>query len=160
MLPVSVAAELAWAVFLWRYYGGFLPCVPIGAVVAGAVAIVAMVLARLTGRGRTRLATAGLTAGVVAARPRRPRGQRPCWIPATPAARSTPAPGPPAVWRRREHPRPWRGCGRGILGATITLSASERWLYDYLTAHRDGASYLMAVSSWSEASPYILSTLQ
>ena len=44
--------------------------------------------------------------------------------------------------------------------ATATLTSAEQRLYDYVSAHRDGASYPMAVSSWEEASPYILATGQ
>ena len=44
--------------------------------------------------------------------------------------------------------------------ATATLTSAERRLYDYVSAHRDGASYLMAVDSWESASPYILATGQ
>jgi len=33
-------------------------------------------------------------------------------------------------------------------------------LYRYVSAHRDGAGYLLAVSSWSQASAYILATGQ
>jgi len=53
------------------------------------------------------------------------------------------------------------GAAGGLLStATTTLSASDQELYDYLSAHRDGASYLMAVQSWSVASPFILATGQ
>jgi 4-amino-4-deoxy-L-arabinose transferase-like glycosyltransferase len=48
----------------------------------------------------------------------------------------------------------------GALGATTTLSSSEQAIYNYVSAHRNGASYLLAVSSWTEASPYILVTGQ
>jgi 4-amino-4-deoxy-L-arabinose transferase-like glycosyltransferase len=44
--------------------------------------------------------------------------------------------------------------------ATTTLTSAEQRLYDYISAHREGASYLMAVSSWEEAGEYILSTGQ
>ena len=47
-----------------------------------------------------------------------------------------------------------------MMGATESLSTSERQIYDYVSAHRDGARYLMAVESWTDASPYILSTGQ
>jgi 4-amino-4-deoxy-L-arabinose transferase-like glycosyltransferase len=50
--------------------------------------------------------------------------------------------------------------GAGMLGATQSLTSSERAIYDYVSAHRGGAGYLMAVASWSEASPYILTTGQ
>ncbi len=49
----------------------------------------------------------------------------------------------------------------GLAGSSsTTLNSSERAIYDYVSAHRDGASYLMAVSSWSTASPYIVATGQ
>ena len=204
MLPVAVAAELAWAVFLWRDYGGFLPWVRTAAVVAGVIAIVVMVVTKLTRRARGRLATAGLTVGVVAA-----LAAPSAWAAsvldtryggssfnasAGPAgamgggatvggAGGAPASGQASGQARDEFIERFRGDGGyrsgagrygrrtgdrgfggggagGILGSTTALSASERELYDYVSAHRDGASYLMAVSSWSEASPYILSTGQ
>jgi 4-amino-4-deoxy-L-arabinose transferase-like glycosyltransferase len=46
------------------------------------------------------------------------------------------------------------------MGSTDTLTSAQREIYDYVSAHRDGASYLMAVESWTEASPYILTTGQ
>ena len=204
MLPVAVAAELAWAVFLWRDYGGFLPWVRTAAIVAGVIAIVVMVMTKLTRRARGRLATAGLTVGVVAA-----LAAPSAWAAsvldtryggssfnasAGPAgamgggatvggAGGAPASGQASGQARDEFIERFRGDGGyrssagrygrrtgdrgfggggagGILGSTTALSASERELYDYVSAHRDGASYLMAVSSWSEASPYILSTGQ
>ena len=51
------------------------------------------------------------------------------------------------------------GLGGGIFGST-SLSASQQQLYRYVSAHRDEAGYLLAVSSWSEASAYILATGQ
>ena len=49
----------------------------------------------------------------------------------------------------------------GIQGsATTSLTTSEKQIYDYVSAHRDGASYLFAVSSWEDASPYIEATGQ
>ncbi len=51
------------------------------------------------------------------------------------------------------------GPGGGIFGST-SLSASQQQLYRYVSAHRDGAGYLLAVSSWSEAAAYILATGQ
>jgi 4-amino-4-deoxy-L-arabinose transferase-like glycosyltransferase len=198
LLPVAVAAELAWAAFLWRDYGGFLPWVRTAAVAAGAAAVVVMVAAKLTRRAQARLATAGLTVGVVAvlAAPSawaasvldttyggssfnasagpaggmvggaQPGGGR---APASGQARpefaeryglGTGGYGRRAAGRSSATPGVFAGGAGGMLGATTTLSASEQKLYDYVNAHRDGASYLMAVSSWSEASPFILSTGQ
>jgi hypothetical protein len=36
----------------------------------------------------------------------------------------------------------------------------DRHIYQYVSAHRKGARYLMAAQSWSQASPYILATGQ
>ncbi|HME66100.1 MAG TPA: glycosyltransferase family 39 protein [Streptosporangiaceae bacterium] len=51
------------------------------------------------------------------------------------------------------------GAGGGILGST-TLTSGQQQLYRYVSAHRDGAGYLLAVQSWTEASAYILVTGQ
>jgi len=62
--------------------------------------------------------------------------------------------------RFREEGQPG-GAGGGILGSTTTtLTSSQQALYQYLTAHRDGATYLFAVQGWSSAAPYILATGQ
>jgi 4-amino-4-deoxy-L-arabinose transferase-like glycosyltransferase len=53
------------------------------------------------------------------------------------------------------------GGAGGILGSTTTaLTSSQEALYRYLTAHRDGATYLLAVQGWTAAAPYILATGQ
>jgi 4-amino-4-deoxy-L-arabinose transferase-like glycosyltransferase len=51
------------------------------------------------------------------------------------------------------------GAGGGIFGST-TLTSGQQQLYHYVSAHRDGAGYLLAVQSWTEASAYILATGQ
>jgi 4-amino-4-deoxy-L-arabinose transferase-like glycosyltransferase len=66
LLPVAVAAEVGWAVFLWRDYAGFLPWARDLMLAAGAVAVVALVVARLSRRARARLVTVALGAGVAA----------------------------------------------------------------------------------------------
>jgi 4-amino-4-deoxy-L-arabinose transferase-like glycosyltransferase len=55
VLPAAIAAELAWAYYLWRDYGGFLPWARDLLVVAGAAAVLALVVARTSRRVRTRL---------------------------------------------------------------------------------------------------------
>jgi 4-amino-4-deoxy-L-arabinose transferase-like glycosyltransferase len=53
------------------------------------------------------------------------------------------------------------GGGGGITAsATTTLTSAEQQLYNYVSAHRDGAGYLLAVGSWEEAGQYILATGQ
>lgn len=44
--------------------------------------------------------------------------------------------------------------------ASTSLSGASKRIYGYVSAHRGGAGYLMAVQSWAEASPYILATGQ
>lgn len=46
----------------------------------------------------------------------------------------------------------------GFGSANGTLTPQQQALYAYLRAHRDGARYLLATTSWSAASPYILAT--
>jgi 4-amino-4-deoxy-L-arabinose transferase-like glycosyltransferase len=58
-----------------------------------------------------------------------------------------------------------RAGGTGAAGgiqasATTTLTTAERQIYRYVSAHGDGAAYLLAVQSWTAASPYILATGQ
>jgi 4-amino-4-deoxy-L-arabinose transferase-like glycosyltransferase len=190
VLPAAVAAEVAWALYLWRDYGGFLPWARDLLAVAGAVAVVALAAARLSRRARARLVTVALGAGVAAV----------LAAPATWAASvldvayagssfnatagpaggiGGPGGGPPVAARRpavaegaaryaeRFADLPAgggfapAGAGGGIgSSATAALTSAEQRLNDYVSAHRDGASYLMAVDSWDTASPYILATGQ
>jgi 4-amino-4-deoxy-L-arabinose transferase-like glycosyltransferase len=201
VLPVAVAAELAWAVFLWRDYRGFLPWARDALVVVGAIAIVVMVAARLSRRAQARLATAGLVAGV-AAMLAAPAAWAASVLDTTYGGSSFNASAGPAggmggggggapnrgsftaraerfledraaatgaagsgVAGSLELPEAGGAIGGGAGGgitasATTTLTAAEQRLYDYVNAHRDGAGYLMAVGSWTEASPYILATGQ
>ena len=66
ILPVAVAAELAWTLYVWSSYGGFLPWARTAAVVAGVIAIIVLVVAKLSRRMQARLVTVGLAAGVAA----------------------------------------------------------------------------------------------
>jgi len=151
VLPAAVAAELAWALFLWRDYGGFLPWARDAMVMAGVAAIVAMVVARAFRRVPALLATAGLAAGVAAM----------LAAPAAWAASVLNTQYGGSSFNASAGPAGGMGGGGGIgASATTTLTAAEQRLYTYVSAHRDGASYLMAVSSWSEAGPYILATGQ
>jgi 4-amino-4-deoxy-L-arabinose transferase-like glycosyltransferase len=217
MLPVAVAAELAWTLFLWRGYGGFLPWARDAIAVAGVVAIVGTAAAWLSMRARAQLATVGLAVGVAAmlaapgvwaasvldtkyggtslnasagpagamgggAFPGAPRGVvGPATSPAQPVEAtagvgsggpvSSPASGDAGAGGAGSGGAGFGGAGYrdsgfggGIGGiaatATITLSAAEQRIYDYVSAHRDGAGYLMAVGSWDTAAPYIVATGQ
>lgn len=170
LLPVAVAAEVGWAVFLWRDYAGFLPWARDLLLAAGAVAVVALVGARLSRRARARLVAVALGTGVAAM----------LAAPATWAASVLDVAYAGSSFNATAGPAGGIGGGPGggfALGgaggsaaasapggtgssATVTLTSAERRLYDYVSAHRDGASYLMAVDSWESASPYILATGQ
>ena len=221
LLPAAVAAELAWAFYLWSGYRAFLPWVLPVAIGAGAVAIAVMVAGRLSRRARGAVVGAGLAVGVAAmlAAPtawaasvldsryagssfdasagpaggfgpgsgggRVGGGFRPGALPGG-RAEGFPGGGAPGGGAPRggfpggggergtgerggfggagglggaEGPGGTGGLGGGIFGST-SLTASQQQLYRYVSAHRDGAGYLLAVSSWSEASAYILATGQ
>jgi len=165
VLPAAVACELLWALFLWRDYSGFLPWARDAMVVAGVAAIIVMVAAKLSRRGRTLVITAGLAAGAAA-------------MLAAPAAWAAsvldtkyggssfnagagPAGGFGGGLGGGASGRGGAATGGGIgLGATTTLTTAEQRVYRYVSDHRAGASYLLAVESWDEASPYILATGQ
>jgi 4-amino-4-deoxy-L-arabinose transferase-like glycosyltransferase len=198
ILPVAVAAELAWALFVWSGYGGFLPWARTAAVVAGVIAIIVLAVAKLSRRVQARLVTVGLAAGVAAM----------LAAPATWAASvldekyagssfnastgpvtglgqgmggggKASAGGASSAGAAERYgfrapdglkggagaaggsggPAGGRG-GNSIATSTNAMTSAEKRLYDYLMAHRGGASYLMAVQSWNEASPYILYTGQ
>jgi 4-amino-4-deoxy-L-arabinose transferase-like glycosyltransferase len=207
VLPVAVAAEAAWALFLWRDYGTFLPWLRIVIVVAAVIGIGLMVAVRLTRRATARLMTIGLTAGV-GAMLIAPAAWAGSVLDAKYAGSSFNATAGPAsaaggfgggggpaagnasaedafrdfadrfgdrtgtgTRTGRAGTRTGQG-GAGAVGggaggaggiqgsATTTLTSSEKAIYDYVSAHRDGASYLFAVSSWETASPYIEATGQ
>jgi 4-amino-4-deoxy-L-arabinose transferase-like glycosyltransferase len=205
MLPVAVAASLAWAAFLWRSYGGFLPWVRYGALAVGLAAVVVLIAARLSRRTRLPVVTAGLACGVVAmlAAPTTwaasvldakyagsslnasagPDDGGLSWLAggdgagggfpgrASLAARRADnpggaTPGAPGFPAGRS---PYGGLGGaggadgslgGLQESSDSLTTAAREIYDYVSAHRFGADYLMAVSSWTEALPYIIATGQ
>jgi 4-amino-4-deoxy-L-arabinose transferase-like glycosyltransferase len=244
MLPVSVVVSLAWAIFLWHSYSGFMSWALWAAVVVGVIAVAIMVHARPwsaaaarrieTGRHEARrfgvrLVTVGLVAGVFAmlaapstwaasvldskyagssfnasAGPEAGTGGSGGGLGGAPAGSSSTSGGSSSAPGGTTDSAPGGapagsgsapggsssapggttdsapggargegsfagasgglggsgGTGSGMMGATESLSTSERQIYDYVSAHRGSASYLMAVESWTEASPYILSTGQ
>jgi len=206
LLPVAVAAELAWAYYLWSGFRAFLPWVLPAAIGLGVVAVVIMVAGRLSRRARGAVVGAGLAVGVAAmlaaptawaasvldsryagssfdasagpaggfgpgggGGPVRSSSFRPGELPAG-RTEGFPGGGIPNGQGERDTgerggfggaggPGGGGGLGGGIFGST-SLTASQQQLYRYVSAHRDGAGYLLAVSSWSQASAYILATGQ
>ena len=222
LLPVAVAAELAWAYYLWSGFRAFLPWVLPVAIAAGVVAVVVMVAGRLSRRARGAVVGAGLAVGVAAmlAAPtvwassvldsryagssfdasagpaggvgpggrggggRVGGGFRSGALPGGRAegfpgggapGGGAPGGGFPGGSERgtgerggfgraggfggAEGPGGTGGLGGGIFGST-SLTGSQQQLYRYVSAHRDGAGYLLAVASWSQASAYIVATGQ
>ncbi len=215
LLPAAVAAELAWAFYLWSGYRAFLPWVLPVAIGAGAVAIAVMVAGRLSRRARGAVEGAGLAMAVAAmlAAPtawaasvldsryagssfdasagpaggfgpggggggQAGGGFRPGELPGgrtqgSPGGGAPGGGGPgegfPGGGERGTGEQGGFGGAGGLAGAggpgggifgSTSLSASQQQLYRYVSAHRDRAGYLLAVSSWSEAAAYILATGQ
>jgi 4-amino-4-deoxy-L-arabinose transferase-like glycosyltransferase len=207
LLPLAIAAQVAWAWYLWSGFRGFLPWLMPAATAAGGIAVAGLVVTRLSRLSGRRLLTAGTAVGVlgVAAMLAAPAAWSASVLDATYAGSSFDASAGPAggfgpggggfrgslpagAFRRfREEGQPGggpvsspaggsapaggtfpggggapgRAGGGGILGSTsTTLTSGQEALYRYLTAHRDGATYLFAVQGWSSAAPYILATGQ
>ncbi len=187
LLPLAVAAELAWANYLWSGYPGFLPWARWAVIVVGAAAAVTLAVGWPWRRAsRTRHEVVG--APPQPARPLQPEtpGCSVCTGPpgeagASPRLRGRLAAAglaagvavmlaAPATWAMSVlDPAYAGGPFNAIAGPTVggnpyhitaTLSGPERRIYTYLSGHRNGASYLMAVQSWLQASPYILATGQ
>lgn len=66
ILPLAVAAELAWGAWLWSHYPNFLPWAKWGTLALGIAALVVLVLARVVRTTSTSLVTAALAVGVAA----------------------------------------------------------------------------------------------
>jgi hypothetical protein len=179
VLPLTVAAELAWAAYLWSGHRTFLPWVLPGAIALGVAATVVMVATLASRRVRTRLATArvataglataGLAAGALAVLASPAAWAASVLDPAYAGNSFDAAAGPAGEFRAAaelagvptgELSARSGGPG-GILASTrTTLDGTEKRIYGYVSAHRAGASYLMAVPPWLQASPYILATGQ
>lgn len=177
-LPVAIAAELGWSLHLWSGYGDFLPWARRAVVVAGVVALAVTVAALAARRTRARPVTAGLLAGVVAM-----VGAPAAWAASALDLRydgnaldasAGPAGGMDvaragfdddgvvgqAAGRGRDGAAGRAGHMLASMMAGPVLNASEQRVDDYVRAHRSGAAYLMAVSSWTAAAPYIEATGQ
>ena len=160
VLPAAVAAQVAWALFLWHYYPGFLPWARDAIAVVGVVALIVLVAARLSRRLQVRLVTAALVVGVAAVIAA-PGAWAASVLDTAYGGSSFNASAGPAGGFGGPGGGAGGGAGGGIASsATTTLTPAEQRIYDYVSAHRDSASYLMAVGSWSEAGQYILATGQ
>jgi 4-amino-4-deoxy-L-arabinose transferase-like glycosyltransferase len=182
-LPVTVAAELGWTAYVWSAHRSFLPWAYYLTIAAGVVAIVALLTARLNRGAPALLARAAAVTAVVVmvAAPA-------TWAASVLDSRyegsSYDASAGPAgllggvsfaalteaavaAQHRAGHtesPVPDQPPGPitpgSLLGARTAFTVREQHIDDYLQAHRDGATYLLATTLWPTASPYILNTGQ
>ncbi|MEU8587262.1 glycosyltransferase family 39 protein [Streptomyces sp. NPDC048664] len=174
-LPAAVAATAAWSAYLAAGFPAFLPWLAPAVCVLGLSAVVLLVLAR-PGRARGRLALAGLAASLAAVLIAPSAWAVQIFNPSYSASRMG-AVGPSGTHRgsgsgRRTAGRMGPPRGGGALAAvgwarqggrrgsddSGTLTAEQRHLLDYTTAHRGTATYVFATTSWSAASPFILAT--
>ena len=165
MLPAATAAALAWAVFLWRSYAGFLPWALDSAIAIGAAGLAVMIAARwrqpLPPTTLTRFVTAGLVLAVFAAVFAAPATWAASVLDTKYGGSSFNASAGPAGGGGSFGADEGSNFGPGgLLGSTDSLTSAERGLYQYVNTRRDGGSYLMAVNSWTEAAPYIVATGQ
>jgi 4-amino-4-deoxy-L-arabinose transferase-like glycosyltransferase len=167
LLPAAAAAELAWAFYLWRGYRSFLPWVLPVTVAVGVAGIAVLAATRLSPRVPRRLVVPALSLSVAA-----------MFLPSAAWAASVldasyagtaidASAGPSQTISQLPHGLASPGAGLSEAGLAGTLSSLTEQLgppgqriYRYVTVHRGGAAYLMAVSSWFQGSPYILTTGQ
>lgn len=152
LMPVVVAGQVGWAVYLARPYSGFLPWLVPTVIVVGAIAVLALIAGRLPldgvvrrGRLTLRVTTMALVTGVVAMVLM------------------------PTAWSLSAFNSAYDGSafdatsgpanGRGLV-ATGTLTAQQQQLLSYVDARKGGARYVMATTSWSTAAPFIEATGQ
>jgi hypothetical protein len=188
LLPVAAGAELAWADRLWSYFPGFLPWARWAVITVGAAAAVALAVAwpsqhaartrdqaveQVPQQGRRTQPKSPawrVRAGILGEPGSSPRIRNRLAAAALAVCAATML-AAPVTWALSVlDPGYAGGSFNAIAGPsgeggnpfhiTTTLDRAERRLYAYLSAHRDGASYLMSVQSWSRASPYILATGQ
>lgn len=154
LLPAIVGAQAAWCVYLARDYSSFDPWLTPAVIVSGAVAVAALaggLLARrrpewldkapASPRLRMRLALTALATGVAA-------------MVLMPTAWSLSALSTKYDGSAFDASAGPSGGGFGLT-ATVSLDAAETKLLGYVDAHRGGATYVMATTSWNAAAPYI-----
>jgi hypothetical protein len=152
LLPVTIVAEVAWAVYLAGRYPSFLPWlrwVVLGLAVLGVAALIAR---------RGRVAALGLAAGIAAM-----LAYPTAWSLSTVDSKYTgtvleTAAGPAGQVDPTARPAWLPPNALGASAPDGTLTAQQQRLLDFVTAQGNGARYLFATDSWSAAAPYVLAT--
>ena len=164
-LPATVAVTAGWGVWLAHGYPAFLPLLAPAALLAGLASVVLLVLPlALPTSGRVRrlgpLAAAGFAAGL-AAMLLAPAAWSSSVLDPAYGHSAMGAVGPPARRMSGAHSKtadPAMAAFAALMRGSGTLTAAQRGLLGYTTAHREGARYLFATNSWTLASPYILAS--
>jgi 4-amino-4-deoxy-L-arabinose transferase-like glycosyltransferase len=176
LLPIAVAAEVAWSAYLWWPYRTFLPVVAAIGLAVGVVAVIALVATTLAARsggaarsGSARRAGAQAVVTVmlagVAAMLVAPAAWSASVLDLKYSGTEMNADAGPADMAMPRLPQlpganKLMAAGMHAFAGTGTLTQAQLDIYRYVSAHRDGAAYLMAVTSWSQAAPYIEATGQ
>jgi hypothetical protein len=174
LLPALVVAEVAWTLYLYAQFAQFPPWLP-WVVLAAALAALPVLIAAAVPRGPSPrravlsaamvlaaaamvLAPSAWAASVLNSR----YGGSAFDASAGPASMEGPggaAGGPGQTVNAGRRGGPAAGPMGGPFGdVTNTLTAGQRRTYEYLAAHRGGAQFLAATSSWRTAGPYIMTT--
>ena len=173
-LPGAVAVTAAWSTYLAGGFPSFLPWLAPAVGVLGLAAVLLLVLAR---PGRTshrgRLALAGLVASLAALLIAPSAWAVQVFNPSY-GSSGMGAVGPSGMNRGQGSVKsaagrtgqvPWGGGatrgrtgGFGGFGEGGALTAAQRDVLDYTTAHKGSAAYVFATPGWSGASAYILAT--
>jgi 4-amino-4-deoxy-L-arabinose transferase-like glycosyltransferase len=166
LLPIAVAAEVAWSAYLWWPYRTFLPVVAAIGLAVGVIAVIALVATRSGGarRAGTQAVATVMLAGV-AAMLVAPAAWSASVLDLKYSGTEMNADAGPADMTMPKLPQlpgsnKLMAAGMHAFAGTGTLTPAQQDIYRYVSAHRDGAAYLMAVTSWSQAAPYIEATGQ
>jgi len=165
LLPIAVAAELAWSAYLWWPYRTFLPVVATIGLAVGVVAVIALVATARGARRAGAQAVATLMLAGVAAMLVAPAAWSASVLDLKYSGTEMNADAGPADMAMPRLPQlpganKLMAAGMHAFAGTGTLTPAQLDIYRYVSAHRDGAAYLMAVTSWSQAAPYIEATGQ
>ena len=143
-----VAGQAGWTVYLSRPYTGFQPWLTSTVIALAVLGIGVLIGIRVLRRTGARLAAAGLVGAVAAM----------LLVPSAWAMSALSLNDDGSAFNASAGPTSG-GPDSGLL-ATATLTAQEQKLLNYVDAHRGGAEYLMAGTSWSSVSTYIEATGQ
>jgi len=146
LLPAIVLGQAGWCVYVTSDYTAFAPWLAPAVVVVALFASAALGFGLVARRVPGRLPSAALASGVAAMVLMPTTWSLSALNPRYDGSAMDASAGP---------------SGRSsVLTARSTLTAQESRMLDFVDAHRDGAKYVMAATSWSAAAPYIVATGQ